>query len=106
MPAFTDSIGRLLGIAESRGVRQVMGCHIEMSRTPGRDYPLGTTYQPEERPLQLSVAQLRAVRDAAVSVADLPGAHFFDDFAVFNGPCRTAFVQQRARRVWALLCRG
>ena len=103
MPAFTDSLDRMLRLAESRGVRHVMGCHIEMSRTPGRDYPLGTTYQPEEPPLQMTVAQLRAVRDAAVSVADSPGAHTFDDFAIFNGPCRAAMARQLVRRVWTRL---
>jgi len=104
--AFTDSIGRLLRLAESRGVRHVMGCHIEMRRIPGRDYPIGATYQPDEPPLQLTVAQLRAVYDAAVSVADVPGAHAFDDFAIFNGPCRAAIARQHARRVWTLLCRS
>ncbi len=36
MAAFTASLDRMLRLAESRGVRHVMGCHIEMSRTPGR----------------------------------------------------------------------
>lgn len=86
MPAFTDSLDRLVQLAEARGARHVMGCHIEMSRTPGRDYPLGAAYQPDEPPLQMTVDQLRAVRDAAVSVADSPGVHTFDDFVIFNGP--------------------
>lgn len=106
MPAFADSLGRLVGLAESRGVRHVMGAHIEMSHTPGRDYPLGTPYQPQEPPLQLSVARLRAIRDAADSVADLPGAHVFDDYAIFNGPCRVAMGRQRLRRWWDMLCRS
>jgi len=105
MAAFTDSLGRLLPLAESRGVRAVMGAHIEMSRTPGRDYPRGTTYQPQEPPLQMAVDRLRAVRDAAELVAGSPGAHWYDDFAIFNGRCRAAFAQQRARRIWARLCR-
>ena len=42
-----------------------MGCHVEMTRTPGRDYPLGSTYQPDEPPLQMTVGQLGAVREAA-----------------------------------------
>lgn len=84
MPAFIDSLDRLVRLAESRQVRHVMGCHIEMSRTRGRDYPVGTTYQPDEAPLQMTVAQLGDVRDAAVAVADSPGAHTFDDFAIVN----------------------
>jgi hydroxyacylglutathione hydrolase len=103
MPAFMASLDRLTRLAESRGVRHVLGCHIEMSRTPGRDYPLGTTYQPEEPSLQMTVDQLREVRDAAVSVAKSPGAHTFDDFVIFNGPCRAAMARQRVRRVWSRL---
>lgn len=68
MPAFTDSLERLIRLAESREVRHVMGCHIEMSRTPGRDYPLGTTYQPEEPPLQMTVHQ----QLAAAALRDSP----------------------------------
>jgi len=86
MPAFIDSLSRLVRLAESREVRHVMGCHIEMSRDPGRDYPIGTTYQPDEPPLQMTVAQLIGIRDAAVAVADSPGAHTFEHFAIFNGP--------------------
>jgi hydroxyacylglutathione hydrolase len=103
MPAFTDSLDRLTRLAESRRVRHVMGCHIEMSRTPRRDYPLGSTYQPEEQALQMTVDQLYAVRDAAFSVADSPGAHTFDDFIIFNGPCRAAIVRQLVRSAWTKL---
>lgn len=105
MAAFLDSLGRLLWLAESRRVRRVMGCHIEMSRTPGRDYPRGTTYQPQEPPLQMTVDQLRAVREAALSVAHSPGAHVFDEFAIFNGPCRAAVARQVIRRVRMSWCR-
>jgi hydroxyacylglutathione hydrolase len=104
MPAFTDSLARLLELARGREVSHVMGAHIEMSRTRGRDYPLGSTYQPQEALLQMTVAQLRAVRDAAVGVADSPGAHVFDDFAIFNGPCRWAIAWQWVRRGWMVLC--
>ena len=82
-----------------------MGCHIEMTRTPGRDYPLGALYQPDEPPLQMTVAQLVAVRDAARSVAARPGAHTFDDFIIFNGPCRAAVVRQLARITWRRVTR-
>jgi len=85
MAAFADSLERLVRLAESGGVRHVMGCHIEMSRTARRDYPVGTTYQPDEPPLQMTVPQLAAVRDAAAVVAGSPGEHVFEDFAIFNG---------------------
>ena len=84
-PAFVDSMNRLVEFAEARTVTHVLGCHIEMTREPGRDYYFGCRYQPEEPPLQMTVAQLRTLRDAAVSVADRPGAHRFDDFVLYNG---------------------
>jgi len=106
MPAFTNSLDRLIRLAESRGARHVMGAHIEMTRTRGRDYPIGTTYQPEEPALQMTLVQMRAARGAAKRVADLPGAHTFDDFVIFNGPSRAAVAQQIMRSIWARLRRA
>ena len=59
-----------------------------MSRTPRKDYPLGARRQPDEAPLQMTVAQLTAVRDAASSVATSRGVHRFDDFIIYAGACR------------------
>jgi hydroxyacylglutathione hydrolase len=97
MSAFIGSLERLVAFAGLRPVTHVMGCHIEMSRTPGRDYPIGSTYQPDEPPLQMTVPQLAAVRDAAQSIKDRPGAHVFDDFIIFNGPCHAAAAKQVLR---------
>jgi glyoxylase-like metal-dependent hydrolase (beta-lactamase superfamily II) len=96
-PAFTDSLDRLTEFATARPVTHVMGCHIEMTTKPGRDYPLGSKYQPDEPPLQMTVAQLVAVRDAARAAAGKPGVHRSDDFIIFNGPCRAAAVGQLTR---------
>ena len=96
-PRFLDSLDRILRLAEERPVTHVMGCHVEMTRTPGRDYPVGTTYQPDEAPLPMTVDQLRAVHRAAHEVAGRPGAHFFDDFAIFNGRCTGAILRQLTR---------
>ncbi|MGI8613177.1 MAG: MBL fold metallo-hydrolase [Nocardioidaceae bacterium] len=103
MPAFTGSLDRLVSMTERRPVTHVMGCHIEMSRKPGCDYPIGCTYQPDEPPLQLSVEQLVAVRDASLKVAHVPGPHVFADFAIFNGPCRSETGRQVARMLWGRL---
>ena len=84
-PAFVDSMNRLVDLADSRAVSHVLGCHIEMTRTPKRDYFFGSRYQPDEPPLQMTPDQLRALRDAAVSIADQPGTHRFDDFVIYHG---------------------
>jgi hydroxyacylglutathione hydrolase len=99
-PAFMASMDRLVRFAESRPVSHVMGGHIEMTRRPGRDYPIGKLYQPDEPELPMTVAQLVAVRDAAASVADRPGVHVFDDFIIYHGPCESAArrLLRRGRR--------
>jgi hypothetical protein len=68
---------------------------------PSRDYPLGCRYQPDEPPLQMTVTQLAAVRDAARSVAGRPGAHRFHDFLICNGPYRHYIVPRVLRSLWA-----
>jgi hydroxyacylglutathione hydrolase len=98
-PDFVDSLTRLADFAAARQVRWVMGCHIEMTMKPRRDYPLGARYQPDEAPLQMTVAQLTEVRDAAISVANRPGVHAFNDFIIYQGPCRGAMPTLIARGV-------
>ena len=82
--AFTRSIDRLLDFCAHRPVTHVVGCHIEMTTQPGVDYPVRTTYQPDEPPLQMTVSQLRAVRAAITSVADHPGWHRFPEFLLYR----------------------
>jgi glyoxylase-like metal-dependent hydrolase (beta-lactamase superfamily II) len=88
MAAFTASLDPMVSFCESRSVSQVLGCHIEMTRRPGKDYPIGCLYQPDEPPLPMTVERLTAVRDAAHVVAGQPGVHPFDDFIIYNGPCK------------------
>ena len=102
-PAFLESLDRLVELAASRE-RDLR------PRLPRRDdqhsrprLPLGTTYQPHEAPWPMSVAQLVAVRDAARSLAGKPGAHTYDDFAIWNGPCHGAALRQVARGLWGRL---
>ena len=99
--AFAASMDRLVALAEERAVRHVLGCHIEMSGRPGHDYPTGTTYQPDEAPLAMTVEQLGQVRAAAHRFVDRPGVHRFDSFHLWIGPCRRAVVGQVARLVWS-----
>jgi glyoxylase-like metal-dependent hydrolase (beta-lactamase superfamily II) len=85
-PQFLASLDRMTALAGQRGVTHVLGCHIEMTRRPGRDYPIGSTYQPAEPPLEMTAAQLREIRAAAASVASKRGIHRFDDFIIYNEP--------------------
>ncbi|MCK1339752.1 MBL fold metallo-hydrolase [Bradyrhizobium sp. 38] len=52
--AYRRSAARLATFASGHPVSLVLGNHIEMKKTPGGLYPLGTTFQPDEHPLPLS----------------------------------------------------
>jgi glyoxylase-like metal-dependent hydrolase (beta-lactamase superfamily II) len=79
-PAFVRSIDRLIAFCGTHTVTHVLGCHIEMSREPGVDYPIFTTYQPDEPPLQMTGDQLRQIRRAIDEVDGRPGRHVFPGF--------------------------
>jgi glyoxylase-like metal-dependent hydrolase (beta-lactamase superfamily II) len=96
-PAFVATLDRLVAFAAEHPVTHVIGCHVEMSRRPGHDYPIGARYQPDERAPQMTPAQLTAVRDAAVAVADRRGVHRFDDFLIYNAPRRWDMYRLTAR---------
>jgi hydroxyacylglutathione hydrolase len=100
-PAYLASLDRLAALAQRRDITHVLGSHIEMTREPGRDYPLGSRYQPDEPPLEMTVAQLAAVREAARSVAGRPGAHRFHGFLICNGPYRHYIVPMMLRSLRA-----
>jgi hydroxyacylglutathione hydrolase len=82
--AYRESVRRLARFAretDTRGnpIRQILGGHIEMS-TRGELYELGTTYQPDEAPLPLSVDDLftldEALEFAGASPRSIPGDRF------------------------------
>lgn len=97
MEAFLASLERMERFAAVRPVTYLMGGHIEMTNASGRDYPVLSRYQPDERPLALTPDRLGAILAAARSARHRPGAHRFDDFAIYHGPCRRAMLSQLLR---------
>lgn len=81
-PAFQASIRRLVAFAARHPVAYVVGNHIEMSRTPGVDYPTGTTFQPEEHPLPLTVADLQRLNRDLQALGDRPARRVDDAFII------------------------
>jgi hydroxyacylglutathione hydrolase len=82
-PAYSHSIDRLIEFCQTHPVTHVIGCHIEMTRQPGVDYPVRTTYQPDEPPLEMTVGHLSAVRAALDEVGPEPARRAFDDFILW-----------------------
>ena len=99
-PEFLRSMDRLAEFTAQRDVTRVLGCHIEMSRTPGHDYPAGSTYQPDEVPLRLPAVRIADIRDAA-RAAHRPGVYVHGDFIIWNGGQRVAPMLRQALRLIA-----
>jgi glyoxylase-like metal-dependent hydrolase (beta-lactamase superfamily II) len=81
--AFSHSIDRMIEFCMAHPVTHVLGCHIEMTRQAGVDYPVRTTYQPDEPPLEMTVAHLDAVRSALDEVGPEPSRRAFDEFILW-----------------------
>lgn len=73
--AFARSLDRLIAFCDRRTVSQVLGCHIEMTRTPGVDYPIRTVHQPDEPPLEMTTGHLREIAAALGEAGDRPGRY-------------------------------
>ena len=80
--AFCSSMARLKNFTIGHPVKYLMGNHIEMTRTKGVDYPMGTTYQPEEHPLPLGVAVLDEISVACERIQQKFVKEIYDDFII------------------------
>ena len=82
-PAFKKSIKRILRQAEEKMVTQFIGNHIEMTVKKGIDYPVGTTFQPDEHILPLTLAQLKELDDTLARLGELPTHEVHDHFIIY-----------------------
>jgi glyoxylase-like metal-dependent hydrolase (beta-lactamase superfamily II) len=80
--AYRASISRLLRWVEAKDVVHVMGTHIEMSNTPNVDYPIGTTYQPEELVLPLSVLDITKL-EAKTTLMETAARTYLGNFIIW-----------------------
>mmetsp|Transcript_8514 Transcript_8514/g.18554 ORF Transcript_8514/g.18554 Transcript_8514/m.18554 type:complete len:216 (-) Transcript_8514:26-673(-) len=60
--AMVASARRLVDWVDTHDVDLVLGCHIEMTSSPGVDYPYGCAYQPDEPPLQLTPEHIKQLQ--------------------------------------------
>ncbi len=74
-PAFVRSIDRLVEFCAERPVTYLLGCHIEMTTTPGEDYPVGWTYQPDEPPLEVTTDHLKEIQTTLRAHDNQPGRY-------------------------------
>ena len=81
--AFKASTQRLVDFTSTHKISYILGNHIEMTKTPGKDYPIGTTFQPDEHILPLTVNDLLSLNQALIKLGDKPSREIHDDFIIY-----------------------
>ncbi|WP_041585981.1 MBL fold metallo-hydrolase [Terriglobus saanensis] len=81
--AFVRSTTRLVNFTKDKPVAHILGCHIEETRTPFLDYPVGTIYQPDEHELSLSRGTLLEMQAALDSLHGTPKRIAYRDFSLW-----------------------
>lgn len=82
---FAASTQRLVDFAMAHPVTWILGTHIEQTRTPFVDYVVGTAYQPDEAPLEMTVGQLVELNEYLKATMPDFTPHRFVGFSVCGG---------------------
>ena len=80
--AYLHSARRLKQFVAQHPVSLVLGAHIEMAKTAGVLYPIGTTFQPDEHALPLTVGHLQEWHAACEAMSSHPHQDVHDDFII------------------------
>jgi len=82
-PAFKASTERLIAFIEDKPVAHILGDHIEETRTPFLDFPIGSIYHPDEHPLDLTFGALLELEDGLKSTCGAPRRMAMRDFTIW-----------------------
>jgi glyoxylase-like metal-dependent hydrolase (beta-lactamase superfamily II) len=85
---YRASIDRVAEFTRRRHVSHILGAHIEMSQTPGKDFPIGVRAHPNEHRLELPYAALGELQMAVKGMGDHVARAVHDDFIVYPSPPR------------------
>ena len=85
---FQASADRLATFAKSHPIRALLGAHIEMTTTPGQDYPMQAATHPSEHVLPLSPAVIDELKKAVDQAGPTPQIDRHPDFIVYPRPPR------------------
>ena len=84
--AYRDSIDRVVAFTRTRHVSHILGAHIEMTSTPGKDFVDEAPSHPDEHGLELPYAALIELQGAVRKMGDTPARDAHADFIVFPLP--------------------
>ncbi len=85
---FRASADRLAAFAKTHKIRALLGAHIEMTTTPGQDYPHEAATHPAEHPLALAPSAIAALKKAADAEGTPPTIDRQADFILYPVPPR------------------
>jgi glyoxylase-like metal-dependent hydrolase (beta-lactamase superfamily II) len=89
LPEARASIDRLATFAARHPVRALLGAHIEMTRTPGKDYAQAVLSHPDEHRLEMAPAAIAELRQGLKAPLDVPEqGQVHPDFVIFPVPAR------------------
>lgn len=81
--AYRASVGRLVAFMAGKEISHVLGAHIELSTTPGVDYPIGSTFQEYEHDLPLTFETLELLNKRLLSLGSSPKYDVQADFIIY-----------------------
>jgi len=96
LAAFESSNARMLQFTADKPVAHLLGNHIEQTRTPYTDYPVGTIYQPNEHELALGRGVLFEIQAGLATMKGKPRRIAFRDFTLW--PVAPAVPQSEESR--------
>ncbi|WEK45355.1 MAG: MBL fold metallo-hydrolase [Candidatus Andeanibacterium colombiense] len=85
---FRESMDRLAGFVREHPVSHILGAHIEMTTTPGKDYVQAAPVHANEHVLELAPEAAFKVAQVADGMGDSKDPGVTDDFIVFPVPAR------------------
>lgn len=84
--AYRASADRLAAFASTHPIRALLGAHIEMTTTPGQDYPMRAAAHPSEHGLALSPSAIGELQRAVATAQSPPVVDRHADFIVYPVP--------------------
>jgi hydroxyacylglutathione hydrolase len=96
--AYENSNQRMIRFTEGKPVAHILGNHIEQTRTPFLDYPVGTLYQPNEHELALPRGVLLEIQAGLAAMQGKPQRVAYRDFTLWPaGPAFPSTEEEEAK---------
>jgi glyoxylase-like metal-dependent hydrolase (beta-lactamase superfamily II) len=90
LAVFRASADRLAAFAATHPIRALLGAHIEMTITPGKDYPMKAPMHPSEHSLPLRPSAISDLQQALAKMGSTPVIDRHADFIIYPVPPKPA----------------